>query len=170
MFTANAYEVDESFPSHLSKSDVAEYLAVHKNRYHRKKIATGIIVCADTTVVMKDVILEKPANIEDAKRMIKVLSGNTHQVITGVCISSESKELSFKDTTEVTFRQLDSSEINYYVEKYKPLDKAGAYGIQEWLGMVGITQIKGSYYNVVGLPIEKVYFTLRTEFGITPHR
>ena len=169
-FKAGAHETDESYPESLLKHQVAKYLATKKNRYHREIHPAELIITADTTVLLEGELLEKPADLDEAKRMITKLSGKRHQVITGVCISNATKEISFDDTTEVIFKDLSQDEIDFYVENHRPLDKAGAYGIQEWIGMIGISQINGSYFNVVGLPIEKLYNVLKEAFDILPNK
>ena len=151
-------EVDETFPTHLKKEQVALFLASKKAAAYDEEVTNGkIIITADTIVCSGDLILGKPANFEEAKSMLETLSGLTHEVITAVCIRNKSKTLCFHATTAVTFRQLSDDEIIYYITNYKPYDKAGAYGIQEWLGLVAISKIYGSYHNVVGLPVNEVY-------------
>ena len=119
-----------------------------------------IVLTADTVVILQNKILNKPADRNEAIDMLRRLSGNTHLVMTGVCIISKEKEISFEDTTEVTFVSLTRAEIEFYVDQYKPFDKAGAYGAQDWIGMVAIEKIVGSYFNVMGLPVHKVYLHL----------
>lgn len=161
-FTTEKPEVDESFPSDLPVEQVARYLAVKKAEYFRANLRREIIVTADTVVIVGDQIINKPADRAEAIHMLSVLSGKTHLVMTGVCILSEEKETSFDDTTEVTFRKLTSDEIEFYVDTYKPYDKAGAYGAQDFIGMIAIERIVGSYFNVMGLPIQKVYQQLKS--------
>lgn len=156
-FTLEKPDVDESFPKEMPVDQVAKYLASKKAEYFRLKINDEIIITADTVVLLADKILNKPADASEAIQMLTQLSGKTHLVITGVCIISKEKEESFDDTTEVTFKTLTKDEIEYYVEQYKPFDKAGAYGAQDWVGMVAIEKINGSYFNVMGLPVHKVY-------------
>jgi septum formation protein len=120
-----------------------------------------IIVTADTVVILAEKILNKPGDKKEAFEMLSALSGRTHQVMTGVCILSKEREESFDDTTAVTFQKLTSTEIEFYVDHYKPYDKAGAYGAQDWIGMVAIQRIEGSYFNVMGLPIHRVYEHLK---------
>jgi len=159
-FTVEKPDVDESFPETLPVTQVARYLALKKAEYFRKDIGHQIIVTADTVVIVDNSILNKPADKAEAIAMLKTLSGRTHLVMTGVCILSAEKEESFDDTTEVVFKNLTDSEIEYYVDHYKPYDKAGAYGAQDWIGMVAIEKIVGSYFNVMGLPIHRVYTEL----------
>jgi septum formation protein len=156
-FTIEKPDVEESFPDNMPVDQVARYLALKKAEYFRLRIHDEIIVTADTVVVLNDKILNKPKDRAEAISMLADLSGKTHLVITGVCILSKEKEESFDDTTEVTFKSLSQEEIVFYVDQYKPYDKAGAYGAQDWIGMVAIENIKGSYFNVMGLPIHKVY-------------
>ena len=123
-----------------------------------------ILITADTVVILDKQILGKPKDISEAAKMLKNLSNRSHKVMTGVCIKSKDKTVSFSNTTKVFFKQLTSSEINYYIENYKPFDKAGSYGIQEWIGAIGISKIEGSYFNVVGLPIYQLYKNLKEYF------
>jgi septum formation protein len=161
-FTVEKPEVDETFPSELPVDQVAKYLAAKKAEYFRPKIHDEIIITADTVVILDNQILNKPEDHEDACRMLAMLSGKTHLVITGVSIVAKEKEESFDDVTEVTFKKLSKEEIDFYVEHYKPFDKAGAYGAQDWVGMVAIEKIVGSYFNVMGLPVHKVYQHLQS--------
>jgi septum formation protein len=161
-FTTEKPEVDESFPNDLPVEQVARYLAEKKAEYFRLTMRDEIIVTADTVVILNDRIINKPEDRNEAIRMLADLSGKTHLVMTGVCILSKEREESFDDTTEVTFQELTKSEIEFYVDNYKPYDKAGAYGAQDWIGMVAIQKIVGSYFNVMGLPIHKVYQHLTT--------
>ena len=156
-FTVEKPDVEEDFPDTLPVDQVAKYLAAKKAEYFRPKINDEIIVTADTVVVLGDTILNKPADRNEAIQMLSTLSGKTHLVITGVCIVSKEKEESFDDTTAVTFKSLSRQEIEFYVDNYKPYDKAGAYGAQDWIGMVAIDKIDGSYFNVMGLPIHRVH-------------
>lgn len=151
-------EVDESFPNDIPLNDIAEYLAVKKAEPYLPSLKTNeILITADTTVVMKDEILNKPLDREDAYKMIRKLSNNEHLVITGVCISNQDNKRSFSAITKVFFKELTDEEIYHYIDEYKPFDKAGAYGIQEWIGYIGIKHIEGSYFNVMGLPVQKLY-------------
>lgn len=156
-FTVEKPEVDESFPPDLPVDQVARYLAVKKAEFFRKEIRNQLIVTADTVVILDQTILNKPADRTEAIGMLSQLSNRTHVVMTGVCILSAEKEESFDDTTEVTFKRLTQEEIEFYVDQYKPYDKAGAYGAQDFIGMIAIEKISGSYFNVMGLPIHKVY-------------
>lgn len=158
-------DFDEHFPSNIPSHDVAEYLAKEKNRYYRSLLGDQLVITADTTVVLGYEVLNKPINEAQAFEMLSKLSNNTHEVISGVSISALEKEFSFSDITKVHFDKLTDEEIRHYIENYKPFDKAGAYGIQEWIGMTKISSIQGSYYNVMGLPTHKVYQVLKKEFG-----
>jgi len=156
-FTIEKPDVDESFPSELPVDQVAKYLAEKKAEYFRLTMKEEVVLTADTVVILQNKILNKPGDRIEAIDMLTNLSGNTHNVMTGVCIISKEKEISFDDTTQVTFVSLTREEIEFYVDQYKPYDKAGAYGAQDWIGMVAIEKIVGSYFNVMGLPIHKVY-------------
>lgn len=155
-FTLYLQDADESYPDSLKTEEVAEFIA-NKKLAEIEIPADGIVLTADTIVVVDEEILGKPKDEKDAFLMLKKLSGRMHKVITGVCLKSIDKQVSFSETTEVYFRVLKDEEIKSYVQQYKPLDKAGSYGIQEWIGITGITRINGSYTNVVGLPSEKVF-------------
>jgi len=167
-FDTLTLDIDESYPINLNKSKIAEYLAKTKNSAYRESIENQVLLTADTTVILKNESLEKAKDKTHAVRMLKQLSGNVHQVITGYCISDDSHQMSNAVTTNVFFKNLSSKEIEYYVEKYKPYDKAGAYGIQEWIGMIGIYKIEGSYFNVVGLPIFEISEDLKA-FNVSTH-
>ena len=161
--------IDESYPSTLSPDETAQYIAAKKADAYRGLLADGILILTADTVVIaptedeqndkegRGIILGKPKDAEDAKRMLRMLSGKTHHVVTGVCLTTVKEQHQFSVTTEVTFKSLSEEEIEYYVSKYKPFDKAGAYGIQEWIGYIGCTGLKGSYYNVMGLPVQRIY-------------
>jgi septum formation protein len=150
-------EVDESYPDDLSPEEVAVYIAEKKARAYDDTIGDEVVLTADTIVCIDGLILGKPESSEHAVEMLKLLSGRVHKVITGVCILHKGEYNLFHDVSEVFFRKLTDEEIITYVDKYQPLDKAGSYGIQEWIGITGIERINGSYTNVVGLPTEKVY-------------
>ena len=150
--------VDESFPPELDKEKVPEYLSRLKADAYRDVINEDeILITADTVVIIDNEIVGKPKSLEDAKQMLSKLSGKTHKVVTGVTLTSTKKAVTFSTVTAVSFARLSEAEIDYYVEKYKPLDKAGAYGIQEWIGAVGVAGIDGSFYNVMGLPVHRLY-------------
>ena len=154
--------IDESYPDDLPVSEVALYIAGKKADAYRATLADNeLVITADTVVVVGEEILGKPVDEVDAERMLRLISGRTHQVTTGVCMLTSESERRFAVTTDVTFKQLSDDEIRYYITKYKPFDKAGAYGIQEWIGYIGVTGLHGSYYNVMGLPVQRIYETLQ---------
>jgi septum formation protein len=160
-FTVEKPDVDEVFPEDLPAEQVARYLAALKAEFFRPKLQNEIIVTADTVVILDDRILNKPADRTEAFAMLSALSGRTHVVMTGVCILTKETEVIFDDSTNVTFQKLTEEEIFYYIDHYKPYDKAGSYGAQDWIGMVALKKIEGSYFNVMGLPIHKVYEKLK---------
>jgi len=152
----------EEYPPHLKGPEIAVYLAGEKARSLRNRINPGeIIITADTVVWCNGKVLDKPSDREDAREIIKEISGNTHDVITGVSLLSLNKQRSFFSSTKVTFSELTDEEIEYYIAKFEPYDKAGAYGIQEWIGLAACSHIEGSYFNVMGLPVEQVYRELQ---------
>ncbi len=153
-------EVDESYPDNLTPEEIAVYIAQKKAKAFDEMVGDEVVLTADTIVSIDGHILGKPETEEHAIEMLKMLSGKTHQVITGVCLFYKHEYHSFYDVSDVTFRVLSNDEISTYVTKYKPMDKAGSYGIQEWVGIAGIVKINGSYTNVVGLPTEKLYQAL----------
>ena len=154
--------IDESYPEDLPVSEVALHIARKKADAYRRIIQDDeLVITADTVVIVGDEILGKPVDEEDAVRMLRLLSGRTHQVTTGVCLLTAAQEYGFDVTTDVTFKVLSDEEISYYVSQYKPFDKAGAYGIQEWIGYIGVTSLQGSYYNVMGLPVQRIYNELQ---------
>ncbi len=158
---AEPYEVAEEWPENVPAEKVAEYVAELKSEAYPRALAEGdVLLTADTTVVLGDRILGKPADSDDAIRMLGLLSGRKHEVVTGVVLRGEHKCESFSVATKVWFRELRPDEIEYYVRTFAPLDKAGAYGIQEWIGHVGVTRIDGSFYNVMGLPVQTIYARL----------
>ena len=162
-FIVKQLHTHEDFPDHMEVRKVARYLAEKKAEgYAFDQNKNELIITADTTVVLNDSILGKPADEGEAKYMLQQLSGKVHEVITGVCIRTQSMQTTFDDTTKVWFRELEQSEIAHYVQTCQPYDKAGSYAIQEWIGMIGIEKIQGSYFNVVGLPTEKLYKTLKS--------
>ncbi|MBQ8988482.1 MAG: septum formation protein Maf [Prevotella sp.] len=150
--------VDESFPADLPVSEVARYIAEKKADAYQQTMGNDeLVITADTVVIVGNEILGKPVDEADAIRMLRLLSGKTHQVTTGVCLLTTAQKHAFDVTTDVTFKVLNDEEIHYYVTHYKPFDKAGAYGIQEWIGYIGVTCLHGSYYNVMGLPVQRIY-------------
>ena len=151
-------DIEEGYPEGLSMEDIPRYIAAEKAAAYKDIMADNdLIITADTVVVLGDEVLGKPTDLNDAKRILRKLSGKTHQVVTGVYLMTKEKERGFSVVTGVTFKELSDEEIDYYVEKYHPLDKAGAYGIQEWIGYIGVTGLNGSYYNVMGLPVQRIY-------------
>ncbi|WP_018477973.1 Maf-like protein [Pontibacter roseus] len=156
-FDVRVKEVNEDFPEHMRREEVAEYLASHKAEAYAADLQDEVLITADTIVCLRERILNKPADAAEAFEMLRSLSGTSHEVITGVCLLTQEGKTVFHDVTKVYFKELTDEEINYYILHYKPFDKAGAYGIQEWIGMIGIEKIEGSYFNVVGLPVQKLY-------------
>ena len=155
-FEVIVHPTDESYPAHLPPEEVAVYIAEQKAAAVEKKAAGRTVIAADTIVVLNGEIIGKPKDREDAINILSRLSGNTHRVITGVAIYHSSKNISFSDITEVQFHSLTAEQISFYVDKYGPYDKAGAYAIQEWIGVVGIKSVNGDFYNVMGLPVSRV--------------
>jgi septum formation protein len=154
--------IDESYPATLKATETAEYIANKKAAAYRRLMADDeLIITADTVVIVGDEVLGKPADDQEARLMLQKLSGRSHQVVTGVCLTTISRQTSFSVTTDVTFKPLADDEINYYIKKCQPFDKAGAYGIQEWIGYIGCTGLRGSYYNVMGLPVQRIYTELQ---------
>jgi septum formation protein len=151
---------EETYPEGLSPKEVAIHIAQQKAVAVQHLVADATIIAADTIVVLGQGIIGKPQDRDDAISILSRLSGQVHQVITGVVIVKEKKETAFADVTEVAFHELTRRQIEFYVDKYKPYDKAGAYAIQEWIGVVGIKYIKGDFYNVMGLPVSRVVKTL----------
>ena len=159
---AEKFECKECYPADLEADKVAEYLSQLKsNAYPHALGECDILLTADTVVILGDKILGKPHSAEEAHEMIASLSGATHKVVTGVTLRTAERTISFSAESLVSFRMLDSEEIDYYVERYRPMDKAGAYGIQEWIGYIGIEGIEGSFYNVMGLPVQRLYPILK---------
>ena len=155
-------DIAESYPDNLPVAGVAGFIAREKAAPYRALIGeSDLVITADTVVIVDEEVLGKPKDAEDARRMLQLISGRTHQVVTGVCLLTGDMEHSFSVTTDVTFKQLSDDEIAYYIEHYKPFDKAGAYGIQEWIGYVGVTSISGSYFNVMGLPVQRLWEELK---------
>ena len=151
-------DIEENYPVGLSVAQIAEYIAKEKADAYRKMMAPNdLIITADTIVVADDEVMGKPVDAVDAQRMLRKLSGKAHQVITGVCLMITDRQRVFSVITDVTFKPLSDDEIDYYVKTYRPFDKAGASGIQEWIGYVGVTGLNGSYFNVMGLPVQRIY-------------
>ena len=156
-------EVEESYPSHLRRAEVAEYLAAHKAAAYVPGLATDeVVLTADTIVCLENDVLNKPADVAEATAMLTRLQGRAHDVITAVCLRcGDGREVVFSDQTTVHFRALSPAEISYYITTAQPFDKAGAYGAQDWLGMVGINRLEGSYFTVMGLPTHRVWEELK---------
>lgn len=161
-FETRTKDVDESYSSDIEKIKVAEYLAQKKaDAFDEELNENEIVITSDTVVICNDEILEKPTSKIHAFDMLSKLSANEHKVVTGVCIISKNKTVLFSDVTKVWFKELSCEELNYYIKKYEPFDKAGSYGIQEWIGYIGIHKIEGTYFNVMGLPVNKLYENLK---------
>lgn len=160
--------IDESFPEDLPIEDIPVYISKQKASVYAKCIAEDeVVLTADTVVVCQGQVLGKPKDEDDARRMLNLLSGRTHEVITGVTLKTREEEKSFSIVTEVQFKSLTPQEIDFYIRRFKPFDKAGAYGIQEWIGYIGVISIHGSYFNVMGLPVQRIYEELKTFFPIS---
>jgi len=157
-----ASDIDEYYNENIKPHEVPVFLAEKKSKALNYLIKEkDILITADTIVLLKNKILSKPKDQVDAKKILLDLSSQTHDVITGVCISNYKKTISFSCSTSVTFNSIDENDIDFYIKKYKPFDKAGSYGIQEWIGLIGINKINGSYSNVVGLPSSRLYHELK---------
>jgi len=160
-FEIRTKEVDESYPNHLKGKEISEYLAKLKAFPFLSELNPNqILITADTIVWLQGQALGKPDSVDEAIAMLKLISGKTHEVISSVALTTTSKQVIVSDITKVIFKELSDDEINFYIENFKPFDKAGAYGIQEWLGFIGIKRIEGSYLNVVGFPVQKFYEAL----------
>ena len=160
-FEIRVKEIDENYPKHLKRSEISDYLAQLKsNAFVEELNPKDLLITSDTIVWYHNMALGKPKSKDDAFQMLQKLSGKTHEVITSVCIKSLQKEDIFNCITKVTFKELSSEEIQFYIDYYNPMDKAGAYGIQDWIGQIGVTKIEGSYFNVMGFPIHKIYSQL----------
>ena len=154
--------IDESYPDHLQGEAIAAYISKAKAEAYRATLAPNdLVITADTIVSVDGNVLGKPANEAEAHQMLQLLSGRTHEVVTGVTLMTKSQQQTFTATTSVTFAPLTEAEITHYVTHYRPLDKAGAYGIQEWIGIIAVESIQGSYFNVMGLPVQRLYKALR---------
>ena len=156
-------DIQENYPASLPVKDIAQYIAKEKADAYRSELSTSdLVITADTVVIVDDEVMGKPADASDAFRMLRKLSGRKHQVITGVCLLTTTSQRLFSVVTDVAFKELSDNEIQYYISHYRPFDKAGAYGIQEWIGYIGVTGIEGSYFNVMGFPVQRVYRELAT--------
>jgi septum formation protein len=156
-FTIQLKEVDEIYPQKLTKSEITDYLADLKSKAFTNLSEKDILITSDTIVWLENKALGKPKDAQDAFNMLRALSGKKHEVITSISIKNKHFQKIVNDTTFVTFKEISDEEINYYIKNYNPLDKAGAYGIQEWIGFIAIENLEGSYFNVVGLPVHKLY-------------
>lgn len=156
-FEIVSIDADESFPEHLVREEITEFISQSKSQSFRELDTEEILITADTLVWLDNEILGKPKDAEEAFEMIQKLSDSTHEVFTSVTVKSIRNNITFSDTTEVSFSPIDEIETQYYIENFKPFDKAGAYGIQEWIGYAKINRIHGCYYNVMGLPLPKLY-------------
>lgn len=162
-FSVVEIDVDEHAEASLPAAQVAESLALLKAGGYKASLAAGeLLVTADTVVVYQEQVLGKPHDRKDAVAMLQALSGSVHQVYTGVCLRDNFRSTSFTECTQVHFRRLSMNEIDYYINRYRPFDKAGSYGIQEWIGMVGVERIEGCFYNVMGLPVARLYRELQS--------
>lgn len=151
-------DIAEDYPADTAPADVAAYISREKANAYKDTIAENeLIITADTVVIVGNEILGKPHDDAEAKEMLHKISGRKHQVVTGVCFTTTEKQRCFSVSTDVTFKNLKEEEIDYYIETYSPLDKAGAYGIQEWIGYIGVTALEGSYFNVMGLPVQRIW-------------
>lgn len=154
--------IDESYDKSLPGEDIAKMISEKKAESYKATMSSDeLIITADTIVYVDGEVLGKPQDRNDAVRMLKMISGKCHDVITGVCLLTSNKRISFSVKTKVSFAQITDDEISFYIENYKPYDKAGAYGIQEWIGYIGVDSIQGSYFNVMGLPIQRLYSELK---------
>lgn len=155
-------DVDESFPAELQGGDIPLYISKKKADAYRAQMSPDeLVITADTIVWLDGVALGKPVDADDARRMLRSMSGKTHQVFTGVAVTTKDEQRSFVAQSDVTFAQLTDEEIEYYIAKYEPMDKAGSYGAQEWIGYIGMSNIVGSYFNVMGLPVQRLYEVLK---------
>jgi septum formation protein len=159
-FSVKVIPTDEVFPVDMPVDEVPAFLAKNKAACFGENLKNEIILCADTIVVVENKIINKPADIDEARRMLSLLSNRVHRVITGVCIMTKEETIILTDITYVTFKPLSEWEIEYYIQKCHPFDKAGSYGVQDFIGMIGITKIEGSFYTVMGLPVHSVYKAL----------
>ena len=156
------FGIDESYPDTLRGEDIVRYISRNKANAYRSSMGPDeLLITADTIVYLQGEVMGKPHDADDARRMLRALAGQVHQVITGVTIITANDMENFAVTSQVKFSDLSDDEINYYVDRYLPLDKAGAYGIQEWIGLVAVEELRGSYFNVVGLPIQRLYQALK---------
>ena len=160
-FEIDVKEIDEEYPSHLGGSEITDYISQQKALAFENLQKNEVLITSDTIVWLENEAIGKPKDFEDAKKMLQKLSGKIHEVITSVCFTTPNFQITKHDITKVWFKMLSEEEIDYYLKTYKPFDKAGSYGIQEWIGYIGIEKIEGCYFNVMGLPIRLVYKTLK---------
>lgn len=163
-FLIDVIPTDESFPDHMPATEVAGYISTQKAEIFRPLHPDKLVLTADTVVIIDNTILNKPKDADEALHMLAMLSGKTHEVVTAVSLLADDSIYTISDTAKVTFRLLEKREIKHYIDRYKPFDKAGAYGIQEWIGMVGVERIEGSFYTIMGLPVHIVYQLLKPFF------
>jgi septum formation protein len=156
-FTVQLKEVEEIYPKELTRSEITDFLADLKSKAFKNLSSKDLLITSDTIVWLENKALGKPKDTKEAFKMLRSLSGKKHEVITSISIKNKNFQRILNDITKVSFREISDKEINYYIKNYKPFDKAGAYGIQEWIGYIGINKIEGSYFNVVGLPVHKLY-------------
>ncbi len=160
-------DIDETYPLDLPVEQIPVYISSQKAKAYQESIRDDeLVITADTVVIVGKNVLGKPHGREEACDMLRMISGRTHQVITGVCLTSNKIHRSLSVSTDVTFKSLAEQEIEYYVDQYKPYDKAGAYGIQEWIGYIGVTSLHGSYFNVMGLPVQRIWQELLDIYGM----
>lgn len=162
-FTVNVIDgLEENYPATLQGEEIPMFLAQQKADAYRNALTPhDMLITADTIVWLDGIVYGKPKNEADAKKMLRALSGKTHDVITGVCVTATERQEIFAAISKVTFASFSDDEINYYIEKYRPMDKAGSYGVQEWIGYIGVEHIDGSFYNVMGLPVQRLYTLLK---------
>lgn len=155
--------IKETYPDTLHVAEIPQYIALEKAKAYEGQLEDNdLIITADTVVILDDEVMGKPVDEADACRMLRLLSGRTHQVITGVCLMTKRLQRNFTVSTDVTFSEISDEEISYYVKTYEPMDKAGAYGIQEWIGHIAVCNLNGSYFNVMGFPVQRIYKELKT--------
>ena len=162
-FTVNVIDgLEENYPATLQGEEIPMFLAQQKaEAYLNSLTPKDMLITADTIVWLDGIVYGKPKDEADAKKMLRALSGKTHDVITGVCVTTTERQETFAAISKVTFASFSDDEINYYIEKYRPMDKAGSYGVQEWIGYIGVEHIDGSFYNVMGLPVQRLYTLLK---------
>jgi septum formation protein len=161
-FEIRLRETDETVPTHLPVHQVSMFLAEKKANTFKKELKDNeLLITADTIVILEEEILNKPHDAKEASEMLNKLSGKAHQVVTGFCLTSLEKQITESDTTLVHFKKLTTQEIDFYIQNFHPFDKAGGYGAQDWIGMIGVERIEGSYFNVMGLPVHKLYMALQ---------